>query len=221
MPHSISTRHPTCINRGDIPPQAGSSTGERGAVRRRCPAAPERVRVLEQLLRRDLRVGGRGQGSTGGRGGAAGHEVAVDPRTILSSLHVDDCAEAYVALAELADRSRVAGQTFNIGARRYETTAALLEALAREYGIRGGFRFTDTERARKNIDGVMSSVLGWSQWLGSDKIRMVTGWTEKRMLFAENLSVYRKAYEYAVKTEHDDVARVPEMKRFFRKGFEE
>ncbi|KAK7757367.1 hypothetical protein SLS62_000379 [Diatrype stigma] len=159
--------------------------------------------------------------------GSEGYEIAVDPRTIISALHVDDCGEAYVALAEHPDRSRaVAGQVFNIGPYQYETTGKLLAALAREYDIPGGFRFAKsgadvaaTERARKNTPGSIGSLLGWSQWLGSDKIRAVTGWADKRMLFADNLAVYRRAYEYAVQTGHDDLARVARMKPLFDENF--
>lgn len=63
------------------------------------------------------------------------------------------------------------------------------------------------------------AVLDWSQWIGSDKIRNVTGWSDKRMLFAENLGVYRRAYEYAATIGHDDVARVAQMRKFFETIF--
>lgn len=39
------------------------------------------------------------------------------------------------------------------------------------------------------------------------------------MLFAENLGVYRRAYEYAAKIGHDDVARVAQMRKFFETIF--
>ncbi|RYP71791.1 hypothetical protein DL771_004603 [Monosporascus sp. 5C6A] len=149
--------------------------------------------------------------------GQDGYELAIDPRTVLSAMHVDDCGEGYVALAEHPDRTQIVGQAFNLGPHSYETTEKLLKALAKEYDIPGGFKFTDTEQAKKNASGMIVSLIAWSQWLGSDKIRRVTGWKDKRPLFSENLSVYRRAYECAVKIGHDDLARVAEMKKFFEK----
>lgn len=154
-------------------------------------------------------------------GGSAGYEVAVDPRTILSAFHVDDCGEAYVALAELADRSRIAGRVLNVGGRGYMTTGQLLDALAREYEIPGGFRYTDSEKARRHVAGAVGSAIAWSQWLGSDEIRRITGWTDRRMPFVENLGVYRRAYECAVAAGHDDVARVQEMRKVFDRFWKE
>lgn len=37
-------------------------------------------------------------------------EVDEEPRTVLHAMHVDDCGEAYVALAECGDRRGVSGQ---------------------------------------------------------------------------------------------------------------
>lgn len=89
--------------------------------------------------------------------GQSGYEFAIDPRTIMSALHVDDCGDAYVALAEHPDRSQVSGQVFNIGPYQYETTGKLLEALTREYDIPGGFKFANTEQAEKNSAGFIRS----------------------------------------------------------------
>ena len=149
-----------------------------------------------------------------------GYEVAVDPRTILSAFHVDDCGEAYVALAEHPDRSQIAGKVLNVGARGYITTGKLLEALTREYDIPGGFKYTNTERAKSNVSGAIGSAIGWSQWLGSDEIRRITGWDDRRVPFIENLGVYRRAYEAAAAAGHDDFARIREMKKVFDKFWE-
>lgn len=150
-------------------------------------------------------------------GQSGGYEVAVDPRTILSAFHVDDCGEAYVALAEHADRSQIAGRVLNVGARGYMTAGKFLEALAQEYDIPGGFKHTDSERAKSNTSGFIGSAIGWSQWLGSEEIKKITGWTEKRMPFIENFGVYRRAYEVAAAAGHDDLARVQEMRKVFDK----
>ncbi|RYO96165.1 hypothetical protein DL763_003366 [Monosporascus cannonballus] len=103
--------------------------------------------------------------------GEDGYELAIDPRTVLSAMRVDDCGEGYVALAEHPDRSQIVGQVFNLGPHSYETTDKMLKAVAKEYDIPGGFKFKDTEQARKNASGVIVGLLAWSQWVGSDKIR--------------------------------------------------
>lgn len=40
-------------------------------------------------------------------------------------------------------------------------------------------------------------VMGFSQWVGSEKIRKLTGWTDKRRLFSEEIGVYRRSFELA------------------------
>ncbi|KAF9881758.1 hypothetical protein CkaCkLH20_00904 [Colletotrichum karsti] len=77
-------------------------------------------------------------------------KFTADAGTILHSLHVDDCAEAYVALATTAlllradgdiKKAKIAGEVFNISGRRYETLEEVGKALAAEYGFTGGARF--------------------------------------------------------------------------------
>ncbi|KAI4867694.1 NAD(P)-binding protein [Hypoxylon rubiginosum] len=131
----------------------------------------------------------------------------LDFNTILHSCHVDDCAEAYLALAEHPDRAAVAGQCFNISARRYETLAELAEALTAEYRLRGGV--VPASAGDRSANGA-DLALGYSQWVDSTKIRRLTGWTDKRMLLSENLHVYRIAYEEAARRGHEGVLRVKE-----------
>lgn len=119
-------------------------------------------------------------------------------------VHVDDCGEAYVALAEHAERSSVAGQCFNISAYKYETAKTVLEAVAKEYGFPDGASFV----SGAGKDDTMAILFGFSQWVGSDKIRSLTGWSDRRMLFSENLGVYRRSYEAAIQAAHEDIARV-------------
>lgn len=47
--------------------------------------------------------------------------------------------------------------------------------------------------------GYLSSafVFGYSQWVGSEKMRAWTGWRDKRPLFSEDIHTYRVAYEAA------------------------
>ena len=58
------------------------------------------------------------------------------PKTILHAMHVDDCGDAYVALAGDEARREVGGACFNISSHRFETSREISEALAQEYGIR-------------------------------------------------------------------------------------
>ncbi|KAI1383932.1 NAD(P)-binding protein [Hypoxylon trugodes] len=124
--------------------------------------------------------------------------------TIVHGCHIDDCGEAYVALAVHEDRDVVAGQSFNISASRYDTLATIAKALEVEYGLKG------VVSGPCEDDRVLSAdvVLGYSQWVGSEKIRKLTGWSDKRMLLSENLHVYRLAYEEAAKRGHQGVLRV-------------
>ena len=54
----------------------------------------------------------------------------------MHSCHVDDCADAYVALAEHLDRDTIANQAYNISDGRYETAREIGEALAHSYGLK-------------------------------------------------------------------------------------
>lgn len=122
--------------------------------------------------------------------------LQADPRTILHSVNVDDCGEAYVALANHPDRSQVAGQCFNISAgKRYETVGSIADALILLYGIKEGLAFDPPDPAR--LDDA-NPLLAFSQWVGSEKIRKLTGWRDGRPMFAEGLSQYRQEYEKGV-----------------------
>lgn len=137
--------------------------------------------------------------------------------TIMHGIHVDDCGDAYVALAKTAilggrspwttshsngcatDRSAIAGQQFNISSRRYEALREVGAALATEYGLTQGAMFSVPPR---DLPGALSSqdtalVFGYSQWVSSEKIRTVTGWSDSRPLFHENIGAFRRAYNAA------------------------
>lgn len=140
-------------------------------------------------------------------GKAKGKDVLTlltDPNVPLHALHVDDCGEAYVALAEHQDRTAVAGQTFNISGHRYETALEIGQALAKEYQYSGGVQFVENKG-----DGSASAVdilFKFPQWVSSDKIRKLTGWRDKRMLWSENLGAYRLAYEAEREKGHENIA---------------
>lgn len=80
--------------------------------------------------------------------------------------------------------------------KRYETLGEFGTALAAEYGFPGGAEFgVSPDQMPKPLSGTWQNyvlVFGYSQWVGSDKIREVTGWTDKRPLFSDNLRVYRQ-----------------------------
>jgi len=114
-----------------------------------------------------------------------------DPDAIMHSLHVDDCGDAYVALANHANRDQVAGQAFNISNMRYETAQEIAAAVAKSYALQVEFvPLPDDARLR-----AAHSLTNFWQWVGSDKLRRLTGWRERKPSFAEGIEVYRLAYE--------------------------
>ncbi|KAI1209327.1 NAD(P)-binding protein [Annulohypoxylon truncatum] len=135
--------------------------------------------------------------------------LPLDFNAILHGCHIDDCAEAYLALAEHVDRTAVAGQCFNISAHRYDTLSSVAKALEVEYGLKGGVVRTFPTDANGMVPS-LDLVLGYTQWVDSTKIRRLTGWSDKRMLLSENLHIYRMAYEEAAKRGHEGVLRVKE-----------
>lgn len=134
-------------------------------------------------------------------------ELTADPDTILHGTHVDDCAEAYVAIAECGDRDVVKGQCYNISGHRYETLAEVANALVKEYGIRGGVKYFPKEGGEGGFD-VVQAMIGFSQWVGSEKLRKDVGWSDRRALFSEGLTAYRGAYEAAVAQGREGVKRI-------------
>ncbi|ROV93189.1 hypothetical protein VMCG_08727 [Cytospora schulzeri] len=123
--------------------------------------------------------------------------MAFPPDSICHCMHVDDCGDAYVAIASHPRREEVAGQAFNISARRYETVDELGKALAVEYGISQGLKYVDPKDLKPGENPWPPLMLDFPQWTGSDKLRRITGWSDHRPLFTEALHVYRLAYEAA------------------------
>ncbi|KAI5855119.1 NAD(P)-binding protein [Durotheca rogersii] len=132
--------------------------------------------------------------------------IPADFNVILHGCHVDDCAEAYLSLAEHPARDAVSGQSFNVSGYRYETLGDLAEAITSEYDLQGVVPIS------KDEDAVPGSeiLFGVSQWVDSTKIRQLTGWSDKRMLMTENLHAYRVAYEDAAKRGDEGVQRIKE-----------
>ncbi|KAI0197653.1 NAD(P)-binding protein [Astrocystis sublimbata] len=129
---------------------------------------------------------------------------------IYHGCHIDDCADAYVALATHASREQVSGQFFNISGHRYETVGEILSALAVEYGIRGEIVAVPMGEVTDPALRHLEAVLGYTQWVDSSKIRELTGWTDKRRLFSENTRLYRRAYEAAARAGDPGVERIRE-----------
>ncbi|KAH8432953.1 NAD-dependent epimerase/dehydratase family protein [Aspergillus melleus] len=128
------------------------------------------------------------------------------PESVVHGTHVDDCADAYVAIAE-SDRAVVKGQIYNISGWRFETLKEVGEALVREYDLEGvRYEPPDTEGfVGFDVVGILT---GFSQWVGSEKLRREVGWRDKRQLFSVGIKGYRVAYEQAVRDGHSNVLRV-------------
>jgi nucleoside-diphosphate-sugar epimerase len=123
--------------------------------------------------------------------------IVGDPDAVMHSCHVDDCADACVALAEHPDRSAIANQAYNISNRHYETAREIGEALARSYGLDLAFEAPTREFGYGDVNWLFNF---W-QWVGSDKIRAATAWHERRATFANGIDQYRLAYEAHRSTE--------------------
>ncbi|KAL2759784.1 hypothetical protein ACRALDRAFT_1079233 [Sodiomyces alcalophilus JCM 7366] len=127
--------------------------------------------------------------------------VPADPNFVLHALHVDDCADGYVSLAEHPRRDEVEGHVFNISAYRYETVDEVARALVREYGIKGGVEYVKPDEVKPGDNPWPPLLIDFPQWTGSAKLRGVTGWRDRRPLFSEALHVYRQSYEVAAGNE--------------------
>ena len=117
--------------------------------------------------------------------------IVSDPDAVMHSCHVDDCAEAYVALAEHTDRRAIANQAYNVSNQRYETAREIGEALARSYGLDLAFEAPTQAYAH----GDVNRLFNYWQWVGSDKIRAATAWHERRATFVDGIEQYRLACE--------------------------
>ncbi|GKT41182.1 uncharacterized protein ColSpa_01363 [Colletotrichum spaethianum] len=129
------------------------------------------------------------------------------PNTIVHALHVDDCAEAYVAIATHPNRKEVEGQTFNISAQRYETVDEVAQALTVEYGIQGGLQYVDSSTLKEGEDPWPPGIISFPQWTDSTKLTSLTGWKHHRPLFSESIHVYRLGYEATSVAGHENISK--------------
>ncbi|KAF4972763.1 hypothetical protein FSARC_733 [Fusarium sarcochroum] len=129
------------------------------------------------------------------------------PNWICHALHIDDCAEAYVAIAS-APRDTVEGEVFNISSQHFETAEKILGAIVKEYGLSGGIRYEDLKEVAPGEDASLAMVVGFPQWTCSKKLRRLTGWTDRRLPFSDGIHVYRLAYEAAAHLKDENVERI-------------
>ncbi|KAJ9142973.1 NAD dependent epimerase/dehydratase [Pleurostoma richardsiae] len=139
--------------------------------------------------------------------------VPVPANSVCQAMHVDDCGDAYVALASHPDRVEVEGQVFNISARRYETVDEIVKALVAEYHL-PGLKYVEPNALAPGENPWPSMLIDFPQWTGSEKIRRVTGWSDHRPLFSEALHVYRIAYEGALTMKHGNIERIRMLGKF-------
>ena len=135
-----------------------------------------------------------------------------DPSSILHGTHIDDCGDAYVAIAEHPHREVVKGQCYNISGHRYETLHEVAEALVKEYAISGGVKYWPPPDESAGLD-MVQVLIGFSQWVGSEKLRSDVGWKDKRLLFSQGLHAYRIAYEAAAGEGHSNVQKIQGLHR--------
>jgi len=115
------------------------------------------------------------------------------PGSIMHGTHGDDVASAYVAIAT-SPRESVTGEVFNISSCRYETAGEVGAAIEKSYGLKVNWSGKMLSFDQPGVDFV-HFLFAFSQWVGSEKIRRVTGWTDKKPLFTEMFDVYRLSYE--------------------------
>jgi nucleoside-diphosphate-sugar epimerase len=78
-------------------------------------------------------------------------ELNEHPKTILHALHVDDCGNAYVALAEHSKREDLGGECFNISSWRFETLEEIAGKLVEEYGIEQGVKWGPIPEGKADV----------------------------------------------------------------------
>lgn len=133
--------------------------------------------------------------------------IPADPRSIMHGCHVDDAADAYVALA-VVERSSIVGNSFLISGHTYETAENIANALVAEYSL-PGIRYEPKELTPANA--MQNALFAFSQWVSSDKLRDRTGWKDVRPLFSQNVHAYRLAFEAYRGRGHECVSRATGM----------
>ncbi|EXJ86841.1 hypothetical protein A1O3_03795 [Capronia epimyces CBS 606.96] len=128
------------------------------------------------------------------------------PTSILHGTHIDDVGAAYVALAT-APRHIVAGQAYNISAHRYETLAEIVAVVERVEGVKVSYG----DAASGSNTTFLKAFFDFPQWVGSDKLRRDTGWSDKKSLFHEGYQVYRNTYRLAAEEKSEQFVRASKI----------
>lgn len=61
---------------------------------------------------------------------------------------------------------------------------------------------------KRRSPGLRAKLLGFSQWVGSEKLRKNSEWEDKTVLFSDGFKKYRIAYEAAFERRDEGLARV-------------
>ncbi|KAH0829523.1 hypothetical protein AYO21_10378 [Fonsecaea monophora] len=142
--------------------------------------------------------------------------LATTPNSVLHGTHVDDVASAYVAVAQ-SPREAVAGQVFNVSNKMYETIGDIAAVVEKSYNIKVQYKEPSGE---KKVD-IVDITINFPQWVGSEKLRKTTGWTDTKKSFIDGFEIYRKAYEQAVVDEDRGVDKMRNSLAFARMSVEE
>jgi nucleoside-diphosphate-sugar epimerase len=145
--------------------------------------------------------------------------LPVPPSSICHALHVDDCGDAYAALASHPRPGEVEGQVFNISARRYETVDEIAKALLAEYDISSGLKYVEPNALPQSENPWPPALIDFPQWTSSEKLRKVTGWSDVRPLFSEALHLYRLSYEAASAGGHENIQKIAEREKLFKEKY--
>ncbi|KAL3455095.1 hypothetical protein BJX64DRAFT_298218 [Aspergillus heterothallicus] len=145
--------------------------------------------------------------------------LPVSPNSICHALHVDDCGDAYVAIANHPRLEEVEGQIFHISAWRYETVNEIAEAILAEYDIPRGLKYVQPSALPQSENPWPVALIDFPQWTSSTKLRKLTGWSDVRPLFSEAFHLYRLSYEAASAVGHENIQKMMERERLFKANY--
>jgi hypothetical protein len=80
---------------------------------------------------------------------------------------------------------------YSISTSKFDTLLNITQALLKEYEIENGVEFVAGEEGRAGPEIDWNRALtGWSQWVGSEKLRRKIGWRDKKIFFSEGIHQY-------------------------------
>ncbi|KAL2841582.1 hypothetical protein BJY01DRAFT_236345 [Aspergillus pseudoustus] len=145
--------------------------------------------------------------------------LPVPPNSICHALHVDDCGDAYVAIANHSQLEEVEGEIFNISAGRYETVNEIAKAILAEYDIPSGLKYVEPSALPQSENPWPPALIDFPQWTSSDKLRKVTSWSDVRPLFSEALHLYRLSYEGASAVGPENIQKMVEREKLLKEKY--